>query len=106
MSAVKDEILRKLEYVKRITGEAENLIRDAQINGDNSDLVETIKQQAEIIDVMIQKLIRGYKSNDPEVEAKFRRVLTLYRRQLMAEMAIEMKGIEQDAIDEMMKKLK
>lgn len=106
MSVVKEEILRKLDHVKRMTIEAENLIKDAQINGESQDLTETIKQQADIIDVLIQKLVKGYKSSDPEVDRKFKRVLSLYRRQLMAEMALEMKDVEQDAFDAMMKKLK
>ncbi len=99
-SAVKDEVKRKLGYIRKITGEAEALLDETEINPGNYDMLETVKILADMNNALLEQLRTGKKSADPEMESRFKQIGKRYLELKRAELAISMDEIDLDVLDD------
>ncbi len=98
-SAILDEVLRKLDYVERITTEAKALLTDMKVSPDNYQVIEQLQQQSEIINLLLDKLRTGKKGEDPALESKFKAIGRKYIEMKRAELGLEMDELDLDVLD-------
>lgn len=100
MNAVQQEISRKLDYITRIAGEAKDLVNESGLaTAQSQDLLETVNVQAEMISVLLTKLVSGKGESDPEVNSRFRSAAKKYIDLAKAEIAIEMEEADVDYLE-------
>lgn len=97
--AVKEELLRKLGYVKKITGEAEELLKDSNVNPDTYELVDTVKMLTEMNGLLLEQIRSGRPSEDPAVESRFKQLGNQMIEIKRAELALSMDQVEIDVLD-------
>ncbi len=98
-SAIVEEVLRKLDYVEKITNEAKRLIENLDVNPGNYDIVEQLQQQGEIINILLDQLRSGKSSGDQVVESKFKSIGRKYLDMKRAELALEVDELDLDVMD-------
>ncbi len=101
MSAIRDEVLRKLDYVEKITHEAKQLISEMEVNPKNYDVLEMLQVQSELINTMLQQIKSGKSTQDPEMESKFKRIGKKYLDLKRAELAIDLDEVDLDVLDDL-----
>ena len=99
MSAVKDEVLRKLSYIKKITGEAESLLTETEINPDNFNAMEMVQTLTEMVGVLLQQIKGGKSSEVTHVESRFKQIGKQYLDIKRAELALQMDEVDLDVLD-------
>lgn len=97
--AIVDEVLRKLEYVEKITHEAKTLLEDLHVTPGNYEVLEQLQQQGELIQVLLQQLSTGKVSTDRVVEDKMKKIGRKYLEMKRAELALEVDELDLDVID-------
>lgn len=98
-SAIKEEVLRKLSYVRKITGEAEVLLKSTDINPATYELVDTVKMLTDMNNLLLDQIRLGKPSGDTEMESRFKKIGNKYIELKRAELAIEMDAVDLDVLD-------